>query len=373
MGLKFPSSNKPLPFPCLDSSASFRRFLANFSFYKISFRATPGKAIIPSTTMATWFTVVGRVAQVEGVANSKYKNALIKLEEGDMELSSWRAFYVAFWGGLLESGRVYVILGTGRLTSNEYCSQPKFTATHAIQISSETLPVHYVQIHVAVDLKTVPKLEPGGKTYTFEGAVTGYYNDPIPTGLRSDRSQRSHSSHTTNQYFYADVTPRLERVLGSTNMLPSTKLFVDGDSTPGYIEARDITFNSTSRSAQGVIAADGAKSSGGGGGNRRNVTLKSSPSKPKLNPAGSPRPGPKSSVSLDDVGVQVSPSSSACTAAAAADGSDMSFALGEFGSVSEAGASAPEESPRQVQNKRSRDSAGRQEPSKRQRKPAAKV
>ena len=37
MGLKFPSSNKPLPFPCLDSSASFRGFLANFSFYKIIF------------------------------------------------------------------------------------------------------------------------------------------------------------------------------------------------------------------------------------------------------------------------------------------------------------------------------------------------
>jgi len=37
MGLKLPSSNKPLPFPCLDSSASFRRFLANFSFYKIIF------------------------------------------------------------------------------------------------------------------------------------------------------------------------------------------------------------------------------------------------------------------------------------------------------------------------------------------------
>ena len=37
MGLKFPSSNKPQPFPCLDSSASFRGFLANFSFYKIIF------------------------------------------------------------------------------------------------------------------------------------------------------------------------------------------------------------------------------------------------------------------------------------------------------------------------------------------------
>jgi hypothetical protein len=118
-----------------------------------------------------------------------------------------------------------------------------------------------------------------------------------------------------------------------------------------------------------VMAAVSTKSSGGGIGNRRNVTLKSSPSKPKLNLAGSPRPGPKSDVSLNDMEVQGTPSSSACTAPA--DGNDMSFALGEFGSVSEAGASAPEESP--VQNKRSRDTAGRREPSKRQRKPAAEV
>jgi hypothetical protein len=122
MGLNFPSFNKRLPFRCPDSSASFRRFLANFSFYKNIFTGT---AIIPSTTMATWFTVVGRIAQVEGIADSRYKNALIEFEEGDMELSSCRSFYVAFWGDLLESGRTYIILGTARLTSNEDCSQPK--------------------------------------------------------------------------------------------------------------------------------------------------------------------------------------------------------------------------------------------------------
>ena len=46
-----------------------------------------------------------------------------------------------------------------------------------------------------------------------------------------------------------------ERVLGSTNMQPSTKLFTDGDyrfpvegdSTQGYIEARNITFNTSTR------------------------------------------------------------------------------------------------------------------------------
>jgi hypothetical protein len=75
--------------------------------------------------MATWFTVIGRIAQIEGIADSAYKNALVEFEEGDSELSSCRCFYVAFWGDLLESGRDYVIFGTGRLTGNEDCTQPK--------------------------------------------------------------------------------------------------------------------------------------------------------------------------------------------------------------------------------------------------------
>jgi len=38
---------------------------------------------------------------------------------------------------------------------------------------------------VAVDLKTAPKLSTDGNTYTFEGytfegAVSGYYSDPVP-------------------------------------------------------------------------------------------------------------------------------------------------------------------------------------------------
>jgi hypothetical protein len=78
--------------------------------------------------MATWFTVVGRIALTEGIADSLYKNALVEFDEGDtagIETTSWRSFYVAFWGDLLETGRSYVIFGTGRLTSNEECSQPK--------------------------------------------------------------------------------------------------------------------------------------------------------------------------------------------------------------------------------------------------------
>jgi hypothetical protein len=78
--------------------------------------------------MATWFTVIGRIAQIEGISDSNYKNALVEFEEGDSaekEPSSWRSFYVTFWGDLLDSGRSYIIFGTGRLTGNEDCTQPK--------------------------------------------------------------------------------------------------------------------------------------------------------------------------------------------------------------------------------------------------------
>ena len=64
--------------------------------------------------MATWFTVIDRIAQIKGIADSVYRDALVEFEEGDSEFSSCRCFYVAFWGDLLESGRSYVIFGTGR-------------------------------------------------------------------------------------------------------------------------------------------------------------------------------------------------------------------------------------------------------------------
>ena len=75
--------------------------------------------------MSTWFTVIGRIAQIEGMSNTSYKNALVEFEEGDSDYSTCRCFYVAFWGDILQSGRNYVIFGTGRLTGNEDCSQPK--------------------------------------------------------------------------------------------------------------------------------------------------------------------------------------------------------------------------------------------------------
>ena len=161
---------------------------------------------------------------------------------------------------------------------------------------------------------------------------------PNPAGHRNDRLQRSLSTHTTTQYFYADVSPRLERILGSTNMQPSTKLFIDGDyrfpvegdSTPGCIEVRDVTFNMTNRSAQGGAPTDGTRASGGTARNRRNVALKSSPAKPKHTGASS-RAGLASAVPAEDVGLQAT--SSPHTTAADGSEAEMSFSLAEFGNV----------------------------------------
>ena len=223
---------------------------------------------------------------------------------------------------------------------------------------------------VAVDLKTAPKLSTDGNTYTFEGAVSGYYGDPVPASQRNNRLQRSQSTHVTTQYFYADVSPRLERVLGS--MQPSTKVFVDGDyrfpvegeSTPGYIEVRNVTFNTTNRSSQGGAPTNSTRASGGSAGNRRSVALKSSPPKPKHTGASSPA-GPASAVP-GDVGLQ-GPSSTHTTTA---DGSEanMSFSLAEFGSVSDSGAPAPPDS-RKLGKKRGNDGSVRPEAPKRQRRP----
>ncbi|KAN0068595.1 Ankyrin repeat-containing domain protein [Elaphomyces granulatus] len=89
--------------------------------------------------------VIGRIAQIEGIADSAYKNALVEFEEGDSELSSCRCFYVAFWGDLLESGRDYVIFGTGRLTGNEDCTQPKYRRWQLPVINTFGLTIHKVQ------------------------------------------------------------------------------------------------------------------------------------------------------------------------------------------------------------------------------------
>jgi hypothetical protein len=240
-----------------------------------------------------------------------------------------------------------------------------------------------VHILVAVDVKATPKLEADGKSYAFEGSVTGYYNDPMPASLRNDPAQKSQSTHTTTQYFYATISPRLERVLGSLHA--STKIFVDGDyrfpdedsSTPGYIEVRNANFNSTNRTTQGEVGVDGTRASGGSGGNRRHVVLKSSPNKPKHysgNSSQAARAGPTSSVSADDVGFLRTPSVSTPTTARMTTAEpEMSFALGEFGDVSDIGTPVPEGNSQQVQKKRGQDSTGGSETPKRRRKPAAKA
>jgi hypothetical protein len=180
-----------------------------------------------------------------------------------------------------------------------------FTTTDTIPFVSEDLPVHYTRILVAVELKNTPHLEADGKTYTFEGDVSGYYNDPTPPSLRNDKLYKSKFTQTTTQYFYAEINPRLERVLGSTNMHASSKVFVDGDyrfpveqnSIPGYIEVRNVSFNATNRTIQGGNAANGTGASGGSGGNRHNVILKSSPAKSRYTPGGSSQAGPSRSTS----------------------------------------------------------------------------
>ena len=241
------------------------------------------------------------------------------------------------------------------------------------------MPVHYLQILVAVDIKTALKLEADGKSYAFEGAVTGFYSDPIPANLRNDRAQRSKSTHTTTQYFYATISPRLERVLGS--LRASTKIFVDGDyrfpveesSTPAYIEVRNVNFNTTNRTSQGEAAAGGTGAFGGSGGNRRQVVLKSSPQKPKHTPDRSSHAAPASSGSADDVGSLPTPFSTPTTARITAAEPEMSFALGEFEEVSDIGTPVLEGNSRQAQKKRGHDATGSPETPKRRRKPNAKA
>jgi hypothetical protein len=231
-----------------------------------------------------------------------------------------------------------------------------------------------------VDVKTAPKLEADGNSYAFEGAVTGFYSDPIPANLRNDRAQRTRSTHTTNQYFYATISPRLERVLGSLHA--STKIFVDGDyrfpveesSTPGYIEVRNVHFNTTNRTGQGEVAVDGTGAYGGSTGNRRNVVLKSSPNRPKQSPGRSSQAGPAGNVSADGVGSLRTPSFSTPTTARTTTAEpEMSFALGEFGDGSDIDTPVPEGNTRQVQKKRGHDSTCSPETPKRRRKPAAKA
>jgi hypothetical protein len=77
--------------------------------------------------MATWFAVVGRILQVEGIPDSAYKNALCEFEEGERNLrdGDTRTFYIAFYRDLLENGQSYIIFGNARLPANSECTAPK--------------------------------------------------------------------------------------------------------------------------------------------------------------------------------------------------------------------------------------------------------
>jgi hypothetical protein len=281
------------------------------------------------------------------------------------------------------------------------------------------LPIHYVRILVAVELKNTPNLEADGKTYTFEGDVSGYYNDPTPLSLRNDKLYKARFTHTTTQYFYAEINPRLDRVLGSTNMHASSKVFVDGDyrfpveqnSTPGYIEVRNVSFNATNRPTQGGNVANGTGASSGSGGKRRNVVLKSSPAKASTSRRQTSSRGvdfTTSGASTNDTGkigdmfsvagpstphhqrqgfagpeYQATPGSSATATAADDYEASMSFALGEFRDELEVDVPVPEGrsildlqptiNTRNLQNKRGHDNTSGPETSKRQRKPSAKA
>jgi hypothetical protein len=281
------------------------------------------------------------------------------------------------------------------------------------------LPIHYVRILVAVELKNTPNLEADGKTYTFEGDVSGYYNDPTPPSLRNDKLYKARFTHTTTQYFYAEINPRLDRVLGSTNMHASSKVFVDGDYrfpveqnyTPGYIEVRNVSFNATNRPTQGGNVANGTGASSGSGGKRRNVVLKSSPAKASTSRRQTSSRGvdfTTSGASTNDTGkigdmfsvagpstphhqrqgfagpeYQATPGSSATATAADDYEASMSFALGEFRDELEVDVPVPEGrsildlqptiNTRNLQNKRGHDNTSGPETSKRQRKPSAKA
>jgi hypothetical protein len=82
--------------------------------------------------MATWFVVVGRILQVEGIPDSAYKNALCEFEEGERDLRDGevRTFYIAFYGDLLQNGQSYIIFGNARLPANSECKAPKVSLSN---------------------------------------------------------------------------------------------------------------------------------------------------------------------------------------------------------------------------------------------------
>ena len=95
-------------------------------------------------------------------------------------------------------------------------------------------------------------------------------------------------TQTKTQWIYADKNPRVDRVLGSSSVHAGSRLFIEGDYTfpseetmqPGYIEARNVSFNGTNRSTVGGMGGtSGVRASGGSSSRRRNAQLKQSPTR----------------------------------------------------------------------------------------------
>ncbi|KHO10727.1 hypothetical protein MAA_11685 [Metarhizium robertsii ARSEF 23] len=212
--------------------------------------------------MSTWFTILARVAEVDRISNSAYRNALCEFEEGDNDATAgdWRSFYIAFYGDLLEAGRAYMIRGQARLPGNDEAEAPK------------------------AKLTCTPRFVDATRTFEFEAKVTGYYGDPVPQALRNDKVFKASQTRTKTQYFYAESSPKFDRTLGSTNLRAQSKLFIDGFYTfpdeetqqPGYLDLLAVSFNSTNKDP-GSSTPSAAK---GGSSRRRDVPLKGSPATP---------------------------------------------------------------------------------------------
>jgi hypothetical protein len=141
--------------------------------------------------------------------------------------------------------------------------------------------------------------------------MSGYYPDPVPEYLRRDRDARAKQTRTRTQYCYAVVGPRLQATLGSKNLRPNTKLFIDGDYTfpvqdtqqVGYLDINNVTFNSTNRPTIGSAAGAGRVPQGGSS-RRRDVPIKqASTSSSRFGQAAPTTPqGPSSSTSMTTPG-----------------------------------------------------------------------
>lgn len=241
----------------------------------------------------------------------------------------------------------------------------KFTATDAISFLSEALPVHHLRIHAAAELYGVPTFNDSSRSYEFEADVTGYYNDPTPPSLRNDRLRKSSMTQTKTQWIYADKNPRLDRVLGVSNLHAGTRLFIEGDYTfpseetmqPGYIEARNVSFNATNRSTVGGIdRTSGVGASGGSSSRRRNVQLKQSSTRSDYNTSSHPRPfssqarssvagpsTPQNSRNLQGSASIVNELHQTHSSPATVDDDEMGFTLGGFSADGDVAESVSEE------------------------------